>query len=209
MDNKVADLIGEYYEEKLRLHGTTAKGVDWKDESTQELRFSLLTKVFGTFEHFDVNDLGCGYGALGRYLLDSNISFNRYHGYDISQGMIEQAKASFKGDERFIFKTGDTPSIHEFSIASGIFNVKLGIAESLWEVTVRDMLRTLHAASSVGFAFNMLDQPTDQIFRRENLYYAHSNQVKKYCLEYFGKTVKILSHEKLYEFTVIVTDLFR
>lgn len=65
---RVLDEVRRYYSEKIVEHGPTAKGVDWNDEASQELRFDQLLKLCETARPFSLNDYGCGYGALARYL---------------------------------------------------------------------------------------------------------------------------------------------
>ena len=42
----VLSAVRDYYSDKVRQHGATARGVDWNSEETQELRFSQLAPRF-------------------------------------------------------------------------------------------------------------------------------------------------------------------
>jgi len=75
----VLDAVGRYYSEKIVEHGPTAKGVDWRDETSQELRFEQLLKVCDESRPFTLNDYGCGYGALATYLGERGLDV-RYTG---------------------------------------------------------------------------------------------------------------------------------
>ena len=68
--------VQEYYDEKIRTHGPTARGVDWKSAESQQLRFAQLVRVIDSSRPFTVNDFGCGYGALLDYLKQVNIAFS-------------------------------------------------------------------------------------------------------------------------------------
>jgi SAM-dependent methyltransferase len=206
MDALIARKIKQYYDDKLKEHGATPKGVDWKNEESQILRFSLLGNVFSETSNFEVNDLGCGYGAFAEYLLASHSPVKTYHGYDLSSEMIKEARGRVI-DSRFQFIEGDSPEPRQFCVSSGIFNVKLDADLGRWELAVEAMLKTMRQASSLGFAFNMLNVPTAEIYRLDHLYYARPEFYVDYCRKNFGRRVELLTAEGLYEFTILVRDL--
>jgi hypothetical protein len=57
--------VREYYEAKLRDYGATPRGVDWNGETSQRVRFKVLSKVIDgqAAGVISVGDYGCGYGA--------------------------------------------------------------------------------------------------------------------------------------------------
>jgi SAM-dependent methyltransferase len=207
MKPAISKMIQNYYDEKLRLHGATAQGVDWKNLETQEIRFALLCQLFDGVKNFEVNDLGCGYGAFAQYLEKTETPFEKYYGYDISEEMIRQAETQFPGSTRCLFIASGTPDKRQFTVSSGIFNVKLDTPEAAWKEVVSELLETMCKSSRDGFSFNMLKPPTDEIYRREHLFYADPAFYEQYCLEHFGKKVTVLMHEKLFEFTILVSQL--
>ena len=208
MNSDLVEKIKTYYDEKLKAHGPTAQGVDWKNEETQVIRFSLLAKLFDGQTQFDVNDMGCGYGAFAGYLIASNVPFKTYYGYDISDEMIRESKKKFEGSTNCEFIKSGTPAKTDFTVSSGIFNVKLDTPVDDWAHVVEGLLGTMCAASSKGFSFNMLNQPTAESFRRDHLFYADSAVYAKLCKEKFGAKVDVYKHENLFEFTVVVSDLY-
>lgn len=117
--------VAKYYSSKLSQFGETPQGVDWNGASSQALRFEQLCKVIATPGHFSVNDLGCGYGALLDFLCDRYDSF-AYDGFDISEEMVRTARNRHKDKELVRFEVSTRPDrLADYSIASGIFNVKL------------------------------------------------------------------------------------
>ena len=128
-------LIGDvrrYYEQKLRSFGTTSRGVDWKDEASQWLRFEQLARISGVGETGSLLDFGCGYGALCGFLADRNPGL-AYHGYDISTEMLEAARAAHPGlpGERWLARL-DEDARFDYLVASGVFNVSLEHSEVEW-----------------------------------------------------------------------------
>jgi SAM-dependent methyltransferase len=207
MEADIQKKIQNYYDEKLKLHGATAQGVDWKNFDSQETRFSLLAEVFKSDTNYEVNDLGCGYGAFFQYLQQTEAPFHKYYGYDISAEMIREAKQQFGEHDKCDFIVGGVPEKHQFTISSGIMNVRLDVPEAKWEEVIQQLLETMFKSSSVGFSFNMLKQPTDEIYRRDYLYYADPVFYQDMCERNYGKDVQILSHPSLFEFTVLVRAL--
>jgi hypothetical protein len=43
--SKIATDIEHYYTNKIKMYGPTARGVDWKDENSQLVRFTQLAKI--------------------------------------------------------------------------------------------------------------------------------------------------------------------
>ena len=57
--------VARYYNEKLKAHGPTPKGVDWNSKASQELRFEQLAKLLpkqNLNDSFSLLDYGCGFG---------------------------------------------------------------------------------------------------------------------------------------------------
>src|SRR5688572_8851713 len=84
--------VERYYRQRVKIHGPTARGVDWNSAESQALRFEQLLRVCENAEPFSINDYGCGYGALVEYMSHRGYR-SRYHGFDISEPMIAHGKA--------------------------------------------------------------------------------------------------------------------
>ena len=65
IDSTLISKVKRYYDERIRVYGAAPKGVDWKDEDSQLLRFRQLLEIIDTQNSFSLNDLGCGYGVIG------------------------------------------------------------------------------------------------------------------------------------------------
>ena len=66
--------------------------MDWNSEQSQDLRFRELVRLIEEDPDASVLDYGCGYGALRSYLRERGHR-GPYIGFDISQRMIETARA--------------------------------------------------------------------------------------------------------------------
>jgi len=196
--------VASYYSAKLAEHGPTAKGVDWKDEESQLLRFDQLTKVITRGEPFTVNDLGCGYGALYDYLKKLRYSFS-YTGCDISEAMISAAKSQHTADAdaRYVLAVEPAESA-DYGMASGIFNVRLDRDVAVWDEYVQSTLGILDRTSLRGFAFNCLTSYSNPGKMSDYLYYGDPCRLFDLCKRHYSSNVALLHDYGLYEFTIIV-----
>jgi SAM-dependent methyltransferase len=203
-DAKILGNVEDYYSEKVEVHGATARGVDWNSPDSQRLRFVQLLKLTDRTQPFTINDYGCGYGALADYLKDEGYAF-QYCGLDISPKMMAKAKERHAGMQNvaFVAKEQDL-SDADYTVASGVFNVKLQASCAEWESYVLRTLETISSLSRRGFAFNVLTKYSDPEFRRPDLYYGDPLFFFDCCKTKFSRFVSLLHDYPLYEFTILV-----
>jgi SAM-dependent methyltransferase len=203
-DAKILDDVESYYSEKIAVHGATARGVDWNSPDSQRLRFVQLLKLTDHSQPFTINDYGCGYGALADYLKGEGYAF-QYWGFDISPPMIAKAAKLHAGmrELTFLSKKHDLNEA-DYTVASGIFNVKLRAPSTEWESYVLRTLETISRLSKRGFAFNVLTKYSDPELRRPDLYYADPLFFFDYCKTKFSRFVSLIHDYPLYEFTILV-----
>ena len=201
---RIRQTVGQYYDEKLQAFGPTARGVDWNSPESQQIRFGQLLKLIDHRRPFTINDFGCGYGALATYLLEAGHSFE-YCGFDISSEMIAKAKELHATAERISFVDCESALPEaDYTIASGVFNVKLDTPAVDWEEYVLATLEAISALSRNGFAFNVLTKYSDEKLRRADLYYADPLFYFDYCKTKFSRFVALLHDYPLFEFTLLV-----
>ncbi|MGE0822671.1 MAG: trans-aconitate 2-methyltransferase [Candidatus Binatia bacterium] len=194
-----------YYTAKIQEHGATARGVDWNSTESQSMRFQQLLRLcLDTSRPFSINDIGCGYGALVDYLQACHYRFS-YAGVDLSTAMIQVATERYLHDSRCqFFTTFSALPVADYSVASGIFNVKLSTPDGEWITYMAAMLDQLASVSSLGFAFNVLTQYSDAERQRPDLYYADPRFWFDHCQQRYSRWVALLHDYGLYEFTILV-----
>jgi SAM-dependent methyltransferase len=201
---RILDSVREYYTAKIEEYGPTPEGVDWNSLESQQLRFEQLAKVCDASLPFSINDYGCGYGALVDYLVGKGYAFH-YHGFDISDRMIDKAEELHQELSGCQFTTdGSTLRVADYTVASGIFNVKLRNRDDEWREYVLSTLHTIAELSELGFAFNALTIYSDPEFMRPDLFYADPLHLFDYCKRNFSRFVTVLHDYPLYEFTILV-----
>jgi SAM-dependent methyltransferase len=198
--------IEKYYSRKVAKYGATPRGVDWTCLATQELRFVQLLKLCDFATAFSLNDLGCGYGALVAYLAkyhaDTQVD---YLGVDLSAGMVRRAQRLQQQYRTVGFMRGSvSPRIADYSVASGIFNVKLHQSAECWEHFVRKTLVDMHATSGRGFAVNFMAPLAPGQPSQIELYRASPGTWAAHCEQELGCSVEVLQDYGMREFTLLV-----
>ena len=195
--------VSRYYSDRLEEHGPTPAGVDWSSEQSQRLRFEQLLKLVDGSTPASILDYGCGYGALALFLMEGGLAFD-YVGFDAAEEMVLAAR-SMIDDPRCMFTAKDSEvQVADYTLASGIFNVKVDATEGAWRAYVTDTLDAMAGHSATGFAFNMLTRFADAHMMRTDLYYADPMEYFRICKERYSRNVALLHDYDLYEFTILV-----
>jgi SAM-dependent methyltransferase len=197
--------IRAYFDNKIKTHGTTPQGVDWNSVEAHHTRFEQLAKIIETRQGFSLLDFGSGYGAFADYLLACGYQFNRYVGYDILESMVQKGRELHQGMPEITFTTqSESLTEMDYSIACGVFNIKLDATYQEWTEFVIHSLTQMNDLSSKGFSANFLTKYSDQDRMRPDLYYADPCFLFDFSKNHFSKNVALLHDYKLYDFTILV-----
>ena len=200
--DRLQQSVVAHYESRLREHGPTARGMDWKDEASQRLRFRVLCEVCD-LTGLSVHEVGAGAGHLLDYLVAREIDA-RYSGSDLSAEMVEAAR-KLHPEVRFhrrgaLEAAGD--SEYDVLLCSGLFHVKLDGDDSEWRGFVEAVIRRMYASCRVAIAFNLMSDVVD--YRRETLYHASPGEMVAFCTRELSRFVQVRHDYPLYEYTVYV-----
>ena len=204
VDTSIRERVADYYSEKVRQHGETARGVDWNSTDSQRTRFDQLLRIVSSqTTPYSILDYGCGYGALIDSLAERGRPF-RYVGYDVSEEMILRAKRLHGRDGSCEFTTNEEElEPCDYVVASGVLNVRLDASLSEWKAYVLETLDSLHRLSLEGFAFNALTSYSDPEHMRDDLFYADPSWLFDHCKRTYSGQIALLHDYGLYEFTVL------
>ncbi len=196
--------VEKLYSDNLEKFGNCSKAVGWNTPACHELRFDRLINELPYERSFSINDIGCGYGALLTHLKKRGYEVTQYNGYDISQPMLDEAQHELtKFNDVNLICSHQIQTVADYSLASGIFNVKCNADEEEWKKYILATLHNMHELSNIGFAFNLLTSYVD--FTREDLFYADPLFYFDYCKRNFSKKVSLLHNYDLWEWTMIIT----
>lgn len=201
LDHKITD----HYKHCIDQFGSSPKGVSWKDDQAQWIRFEQIARVI-TREEFTINDFGCGTGRLYEFLKTKNYR-PHYYGYDIMDEMISLSQKNLLPNSNVTLLKIESASEmieSDYSAVSGTFNLKFDATETEWLEYVENTLITINNKSRLGFAFNLLTSYSDKELMRPHLYYADPLHFFDFCKRAFSKNVALLHDYDQYDFTIIV-----
>jgi SAM-dependent methyltransferase len=168
------------------------------------LRFQKLAQVIDTpTGKITVNDRGCGYGAMFKYLdIILDVQLTKYYGYDISKEMLSVAN-KYVADERAEWiHSKDITSKADYSFVSGTFNVRFEASDVLWTQYIQETVIQLGKMSRKGFAFNLLSTYVD--WKEDHLYYGDPLFFFDFCKRNLSHYVSLLHDYPLYEWTILI-----
>ena len=196
--------VAAYFGAKVREHGARPQGVDWNGDTAQLVRFDQLLRLCDGSVPLTLNDYGCGYGRLLEYVGGLGWQVD-YRGYDVSEDMVAQARRVHgEGPGRSF--TSDPAQLEpaDFSVASGLFNIRVGRSDEEWLDFIETTLDELDRLSTRGFAFNALTGYSDPEHMRPDLYYADPCALFDRCKRRYSRQVALLHDYGIYDFTILV-----
>jgi SAM-dependent methyltransferase len=197
--------VADYYAGKLREHGPTHQGVDWNSPESQVLRFEQFIRVIPTDQPITVLDYGCGYGAFAEYLESEGVELARYMGYDVSTEMVATARERAVGRPQWSFTTArEELSPGDVTVASGIFNVRVGTEAERWRNYTLETISELASLSRRALGFNMLTSYSDPARMTDRLFYGDPGFYFDWCKRNLSREVALLHDYGLWEFTILV-----
>jgi SAM-dependent methyltransferase len=197
--------VESLYSGNLAEHGIDSRSVGWPDPDAQLVRFQKLAHLLVEDDGGPrtVNDWGCGYGAMFKFLDElKGFALDRYYGYDVSREMLDAARAHVSDARAEWIQSSELSHDADYSFVSGTFNVRMESSVSAWTAYVRSVLHELHARSRRGFAFNLLTSYVD--WEQEDLFYAPPSEFFDFCKRELSPYVTLIHDYPLFEWTMVV-----
>jgi SAM-dependent methyltransferase len=194
------DPVAAHFEATLAAHGPTARGADWRDDSSREERFRLLDRLVLDDGVESVCELGCGYGAYLDHLRAAGYR-GTYVGVDVTPAMIGAAIA-LHPDDRFEIGSAARPA--DVVVASGIFNVRGGNGVDPWSAHVDATVDAMWDVARQGVVFNVLTQDCQPGDRAEDFHYVDVDAFVPALARLPGGTVEVRRDFGTHELTVFV-----
>jgi len=138
----------QFYLRALEKYGTSAKGVNWTSQETQNIRFKILFN-FLPKDIYSLVDAGCGFADLYAYMQKEDILPKKYTGIDSIATMCTIAKENTKQNILHRDITQDLLPKSEYYVCSGAMNILNPYETHLF-------IRNCFQASTKGFIFNIL-----------------------------------------------------
>jgi SAM-dependent methyltransferase len=194
--------VADYYTARYRSFGDSARGMDWKDEASQRLRFEVLTRHLDLRGTPSLLDVGCGNGELLSFLEERGIGVH-YLGIDVCPEMVEACQRRFGANAAALASTADLAArgwTADYVVASGTFNVKQATADAVWRRYLQRAVCDMYAACRIATVFNIMSARVDR--RYDHLYYLEPGQAPAFA-EVCGTRRFLVDHSyPLFELTV-------
>jgi SAM-dependent methyltransferase len=195
--------VEKLYTDNIKEYGIDAKSVGWGTKEKQDLRFEkLMGVVLDRDSDLSINELGCGYGELVNFCKEKNMKISKYFGYDLSSEMIKAANNYIGGPNVKLFQSRVLKTKADYTIASGIFNVKFDERKENWEIYIFDTIKHIYDNSMKGISFNFLSKYVD--WEKKDLYYADPTLIFNFCKANLSEKVNLIHDYNLFEFTIHV-----
>ena len=167
------------YSNNIKKYGFSYNGVFWNSNFNQKKRFEELLFQLKNFKKkkVEIADIGCGYGALYKFLKEKNMSEDiEYHGIDINNIFIDYCKKYFK--KEFFFLGNFPNKMVDFSIMSGTYNLATTSSLSTWYKYIFTNLEKCLTFSRIGIIMNLQFSEKEKI--KNNIFYADPYKIINY-----------------------------
>lgn len=191
-----------HYEHCFDTHGATAKGVDWRDTETANMRYQkMLNVIADPLIKATILDVGCGFAGLLSYLNEQKLSID-YTGIDVAQNMLSHSRAVFPRNQ---FIEADILAYqfdrtYDYVVCNGILTQKLTASQSSMTKYMEKLIKTMFQLCNIGIAFNVMSDRVN--FKVDNLFYKSPEELIKFCLDNITRYIKIDHAYPMYEYTV-------
>jgi hypothetical protein len=118
--------------------------------------------------------------------------------------MIRHARRLWRGAPNVRFERGTCgPEKADYTVASGIFNVRLAQPEATWTRFVESTLAEMRASSRLGFAVNFMAAIPGRE-PRAGLYRTRPERWMRHCAEELGVEAELVQGYGMREFTLVL-----
>ncbi|WP_074408355.1 MULTISPECIES: methyltransferase domain-containing protein [Aquimarina] len=193
--------IVDYYQKQVEEHGFGAKGMDWKNEETQDLRFEIINRYIDFFDKPSVLDVGCGGGGYLGYCKKKELDFI-YKGIDIVPDMIDQVNSIYGNDKAKLINVENVSENFDYVIASGTYNAKLDSKTNDWEIYVFESIENMFKISNKKVILNLMTPHVD--YEYDRLYYPDLGKLTSFIVKKMTRNFIIDHSYDLYELTLVI-----
>lgn len=204
---KIENDLVNYYSQKGEGNYFNAVSVGWKDKNAQRIRFEQICRALSDKDNFSINDLGCGLGHFFEYLNENNFANFTYAGYDHLQEMVNGANILYSMyDNVSFFKINSSEELNlaDFTIASGIFNLKFQMSDIEWIEYIKSTLKLMSKKSTKGVVFNILSSYSDIEYQKQELFYADPCYFFDFCKREISSNVSLFHDYNQFDFTIAI-----
>jgi SAM-dependent methyltransferase len=140
----------QFYLSAIKLHGHSAKGVNWISKKKQSVRFDILLELLpDDLRNVTIADAGCGFGDFYTYMQTKFKSPKEYLGIDSIQEMCSITKAHTNCSTLVADICKESLPTKDYYVCSGALNI-------LTPFETQQFISNCYKSSKYGFIFNAL-----------------------------------------------------
>jgi len=171
----------KFYTNAIKIHGQSARGLNWTSSAHQSLRFDIILKLLPhDLSNVTIADAGCGFGDFYLYLQANGKTPHKYIGIDSLKEMCELASRKTKQEilNKDICK--EKLPVADYYICSGALNI-------LTPFETIQFIQNCYRAYKKGFIFNVLHGDKES----ETYNYLSTQKIKNIAQELGVKVLRI------------------
>lgn len=206
-DSDTWGVIVRHYEACLAKHGATPRGADWPNGADLAARFGVMLELLPEGgKPPDLLDLGCGPGLVLDYLAATGgVDRVRYHGIDLSDRMIDVARARWPMHE-FSCRDILTAPLPEQSvdvvIMNGVLTERLTLSVQVMTALAESLIVAAFRVARIGIAFNVMNAHVD--WQRNDLFHWPFDALAGFLQREVSRNYEFRADYGLYEYTCLV-----
>ncbi len=166
--------IVRHYEDCLKIHGDSHRGVDWPNKPDAETRYhimlDLIPKIPG--KEPTLLDFGCGASHFYEYMLKMSRGDIRYSGLDLSEKFIELSRSKYPSITYYcldVLAREDELPTFDYVVMNGVFTEKCDLDFDAMLNYFQSTVEAVFAKTRLGMAFNVMSSHVD--WEREDLFH--------------------------------------
>lgn len=194
------DHVRTLYREQFRQHGDTPAGVFWP-KGRQEQRWEALTAAVDV-PSFTLLDYGCGLGHMQPWLARRHPGAT-YTGADMLEEYVEHVRRTAPGTAvQHVSGPADVEGDFDYTVLSGVFNIRYADTEAAHEAIVFDTLAGLFAHTRRALSVNFQTPFAD--FVQEGSHHQDIGRLLAFAVERLSRRFAVDHATLPYEYTLTV-----
>jgi len=204
---KVFESIVRHYEECLKRHGDSYRGVDGSSQEGAEASYDVMLGLLRNRpgERVSLLDVGCGLSHLLERIHARGRDDIAYSGLDISDRFIERARAKFPTVQYYcgdILDESFRIPQFDYVVMNGVLTEKVDLSfEAMWDYSQR-LIERAFSIARVGLAFNFMSKQVE--WERDDLFHVPFDLVAAFVARRLSRHFVFRHDYGLYQYTTYV-----
>ena len=207
--DELEENITKTFTDRFANYGPRPEASLWFCSKRQHARFEIIRDIIDNNRnqnHFTINDIGCGYGALLDYILKYQKKYlTSYNGFELAQNLIDFCENKYSAFDFSRFQLGiKNISSADFCVMSGTFNYAPHTSLEAWRNYLKHQLKKIWNVTDNSMVFNLMIENVAKI-SDSHICYEELPKILSFCNNQFGNSQVIKDHRLPREVTIVVS----